>query len=881
MTARRLPTVSIRTKVHLGFALVLVFLITIGFIAQYRLQHSIQDGAWASHTEEVLGELIGAAGALGSAESHERGFILTGEQTLRERFQAAKQQTFVHLAKLRALTADNPAQQKRLDRLEPLMRQMLVEEEAALRREVRSPGQSYKLASIGDEDLMKRIRSLYVQIGGPEGRLLRQRSQASRQSSAVARAAVAIGSILGAISVFLCSLLVARHLRRREIAEARLIEMQQGLEERVKERTAELASLAASLQREISDRQQAEEQLRESERRHRMLFEDSPVPMVVYDTETLDFLAQNPAVEELFGYTREELGSRTLRDLQAPEGLAEFEEQLKDAKTLDPYRRVNQVSCKDGRKLTVESRGRTVQFGGRPARLSLITDITEQKRLESQLQQSQKMEAVGRLAGGIAHDFNNLLTVILGYSDTILRKLDLNNPMHSRVSEIQAAGRRAADLTGQLLAFSRKQILQPQTLQLNSVVSNISQMLRRLLGEDIQVTLHLDAALGQIQADPTQLEQVLVNLAVNARDAMPDGGKLVIETDNAEITEQSALLQGIPRGKYILLAVSDTGCGMDESTKAKIFEPFFTTKEVGKGTGLGLSMVLGVVQQSGGTVTVYSEPGVGTTFRLYLPRCDSPVSQPEESTPKALPAAKGERILLVEDEDRVRALACEILQDAGYQVLEARNGLEALEIAATFAEAPALLVTDVVMPKMSGPQLADRLRIKWPNLPVVLTSGYTDRAVLGRGSLPENTPFLQKPYTPASLVQQVHATLERTIRPTVLVIDDEANIRQLLRTIFEEGGYTVIEAINGREALAKMSGHDIKLVVTDLVMPEQEGLETIQTLRRRFPEVKILAISGAFAGSYLKMAGQLGADRVLPKPFQREQVLKAAEESLA
>lgn len=718
-------------------------------------------------------------------------------------------------------------------------------------------------------------------------RLLRSSDDAAR----VARDVIDTSGILATLTVLFCFVLVARHLRGREEAEATLLRMQQGLEERVEERTGELARLAASLQTEVAERREIEKQLRESEqryrlvakasngtvwdwnlvsdrlqwsegaktifgyaseairpeealdrvhpddkerviagvravlnsgqdywsdeyrhkradgsyadvlsrgqvvrdpegkplrligstldltehrqaeralqeseRRYRMLFEDSPLPMLVYEAETLNLLAVNTAAEELFGYTRAEFLKMTLRDLSDPAELPAFLDRMKELGRFESYKTLDCVHRKEGQSVTIESRGHIIQFGGRRAWLSLITDITEQKRLESQLQQSQKMEAVGRLAGGIAHDFNNLLTVILGYSDSILRKLDRRDPVHGKVAEIQAAGRRAADLTGQLLAFSRKQILQPQTLELNKVVSNISQMLRRVLGEDVHVTLHLDAALGQIRADPAQLEQVLVNLSVNARDAMPDGGKLLIETHNAEITPEAASLQGIPAGQYVLLAVSDTGFGMDEATKAKIFEPFFTTKEVGKGTGLGLSMVLGVVQQSGGSVTVYSEPGVGTTFRLYLPRADNHVVQFAELAQKVLPAANKETILLVEDEDRVRALACVVLQEAGYTVLEATNGLEALEIAGRSEIPPALLLTDVVMPKLNGLQLAQQLRDKWPNLPVVFTSGYTDHALLGRGGLRKDAPFLQKPYTSASLLEQVATVLERAMR---------------------------------------------------------------------------------------------------------------------
>jgi PAS domain S-box-containing protein len=639
------------------------------------------------------------------------------------------------------------------------------------------------------------------------------------------------------------------------------------VEGEVLERTAELRASKSALQH--------------SERRYRMLFEDSPVPMVVFDAETLVFLAVNEVAEQLYGYTREELLRLTLEDTRAPEDVPQLLEFLKRTEAADSYRGSFRIRRKDGHTLAIETRGRTIEFLGRRARLALMTDITEQKRLESQLQQSQKMEAIGRLAGGIAHDFNNLLTVILGYSDSVLHKLGANHPLQPKVAEIHAAGERAANLTSQLLAFSRKQILQPQTLLLNDVIGNIVQMLERVLGEDIKVDLLLDSDLGQVQADVTQLEQVLLNLAVNARDAMPHGGQLVIETHNCELQQQQASLQGLPPGHYVVLSVSDTGCGMDEVTKSRIFEPFFTTKEVGKGTGLGLSMVLGVVQQSEGAISVYSELGVGTTFRIYLPRIDAPAFQNAETNCEpAVPIASGTVILLAEDEEKVRTLAREALSEAGYTVLEARDGKHALEVAEGCTRAPAMLLTDVVMPGMSGPELAEQLRDKWSGLPVIYTSGYTDHALLTRRTLRLDTPFLQKPYSRASLLTQVAAVLEnaRTPKQAVLIVEDDSALRTLLRANFEESGYAVLEAANGGEAIAKLHSNEIKLLITDLVMPECDGVETIQAVRKHHPDVKILAISGAFEGSFLRLANKIGADAVLRKPFKREEVLKAAEQ---
>ncbi len=683
---------------------------------------------------------------------------------------------------------------------------------------------------------------------------------------------------VGLLVMFFISILVGRVATTRKRVERVLRTANEELEEKVSARTADLSETAASLEAEVTEHRKTEEQLRQSEQRYRLLFEDSPLAMIVFDAETLAFLAVNETAEELYGYTRQELLRMKLPHTWPTKDVPAMMDVLETIKKDEARAQTFITQPKSGKLMTLEARMRTIDFGGRRAQLALVTDVTEHKRLELQLRQSQKMEAIGSLAGGIAHDFNNLLTVILGYTDSILRKLNTADPICDKVSEIQAAGQRAANLTKQLLAFSRKQILKPQVLELNSVVSSISRMLQRLIGEDIQVSLHLDANLGQIQADPTQLEQVLINLAVNARDAMPTGGQLVIETHNIELDGHMAPLQGVPPGDYVLLVVSDTGCGMDEQTKTRVFEPFFTTKEVGKGTGLGLSMVFGVVQQSGGTVTIYSEVGIGTTFKIYLPRLDAPVPQiAEPIRSHSLLATPGDTILLVEDEPSLRALAREVLREAGYIVFEAASGKEALQVAETFSAEPALLLTDVVMPEMSGLELAQQLGAKWPGLAVIYTSGYTDHALLERNALRQDMPFLQKPYMPDSLLEQVAAVLEKKRRPFVLIVDDEKQIRDQLRASFESLGYPVLDASNGRQAMAQVRIHPIKLVITDLVMPEQDGMEMIQALRRSYPDVKIIAISGACGGAYLGTANKLGADRVLQKPFGQEQVLEMAE----
>ena len=399
--------------------------------------------------------------------------------------------------------------------------------------------------------------------------------------------------------------------------------------------------------------------------------------------------------------------------------------------------------------------------GGEGGLILHFIDVTEQKNLEVQFAQSQKMQAVGQLAGGVAHDFNNLLTAITGYSELTLRRLPAEDPLRQNIEEINKAGDRAAALTRQLLAFSRKQVLQPKVLDLNAIVSELEKMLRRLIGENVELRTALGAGLGSVRADPGQVEQIIMNLAINARDAMPQGGKLTVETKNVHLDEDYAKNHvAVTPGPYVMLAVSDTGAGMSEQTQKQIFEPFFTTKEAGKGTGLGLSTVYGIVKQSGGSIWVYSEVGRGTTFKIYLPRVDEGAEEYKRGAGTEETLQGAETILLAEDEEMVRKLARQVLEMYGYRVLEAANGGAALLICERHNEPIHLLITDVIMPEMSGRELADRLAQLRPAMKVLYMSGYTDDAIVHQGVLDEEANFIQKPFPTDALARKVREVLD-------------------------------------------------------------------------------------------------------------------------
>ncbi len=582
-------------------------------------------------------------------------------------------------------------------------------------------------------------------------------------------------ALLGAIAGYLAQTanLRAKELEKanaelqREIAERKRIQealdaARVELEARVEQRTLELARANEELKAEIAERRRAEETLRASEHRYRELFDGAKDLIYVHDLNG-NFTSINKAAQKITGYTADEALKMNIAQLVVPEDLETVYAMVARNLGGDPNATYElKIITKDGRRLTLEVSTHLVYRNGNPVAVQGIArDITERKRLEEQFLQSQKMEAVGRLAGGVAHDFNNLLTVIGAYSQMISDSLPDDDRLRGYAQEILWAAERAGTLTNRLLAFSRRQVVQPRIVDLNGLIVTLDNMLRRLIGEDIELKIVLEPGAGAVKADQSHLEQVIMNLVVNARDAMRTGGRLSIKTSRVELSESEKGGPDLPPGSYVVLEVIDTGVGMTPEVMGHLFEPFFTTKESGKGTGLGLSTVYGIVKQCGGDIQVRSTPGVGTHFTLYFPRANGQIAPPAERAPASTPPpADREVILLVEDEYGVRKLVRKMLMHQGYRVIEASCGEEALRICEQHPGPIHLLLSDVVMPNMSGRELASRLCAVRPELKVLYMTGYTEDAIVQHGVLEPGVAVLNKPFLSDVLARKVREVLD-------------------------------------------------------------------------------------------------------------------------
>jgi two-component system, cell cycle sensor histidine kinase and response regulator CckA len=605
-------------------------------------------------------------------------------------------------------------------------------------------------------------------------------------------------------------------------------------------------NIGFAVARDITSHVEAESWLLESEERYRLIFDLNPQQMWMYDDENYQILAVNEAALARYGYTREEFLNLTVFDLVHPDEKELAYSRLITHRQPGPRSGLWKHHRKDGAEMIVMGWSHPLPLAGRPARLSVAIDVTQERKLEEQLRQAQKMEAIGELAGGIAHDFNNLLTVINGYAEMGLRAA-AGTQLEPMLAAIEQAGDRAALLTSQLLAFSRRQVLQPELVSLNQIVHRVEPMLRRIAPESLDIALRLSPDLAPVRADAAQFEHVLLNLVINARDAMEGRhGRIVIETFNVMLGEDFAATHAdVQPGPHVLMTVTDSGHGMDAATVTRIFEPFFTTKPRGRGTGLGLPMVYGIVKQSGGHMSVYSEPGIGTTMKVYLPATEAlPGEVPplDDSTP-SVPAATGtETILLVEDDERVRRFTRTVLEDLGYQVIEAEDGNTALEQADAGGEIH-LLLSDVVLPRLGGREVAQRLAPRRPQMRVLFISGYTENAIVHHGVLDAGLNFLPKPFSPDSLARKVREVLDAPLRPRCVLLAAPAGpARDEMNRVLQEVGYSTILAATSAECVEHTRRRAIDLILSPLELPGHTPSEALSFLREEFPHIRIAAL---------------------------------------
>ncbi len=681
-------------------------------------------------------------------------------------------------------------------------------------------------------------------------------------------------------------------------------------------RDAEGRAVVLIVCEDVTEQKQAEEALKSSEKKFRELFEESK-DVVFFSTPEGKYIDINHAGVELYGYSSKEevLKLDISRDIYLnPEEREKFQSDLEQHGFVKDYEA--QFKRKDGEKLTVLVTANAVRDGGGSitAYRGIIRDVTNQRRLEGQLLQAQKMEAIGQLSGGIAHDFNNILTAIIGYATLLKMKIREDALMRSYVDQVLTASSRAKNITQNLLAFSRKQAIHPVPVQVNEIITNIEAMFTQLIREDIKLKTILADENMTIKADSGQIEQVLINLVTNARDAMPQGGTLTIETKPVEISDESGKRRVLAKqGKYASISVTDTGTGMDEKTKEKIFEPFFTTKETGKGTGLGLSIVYGIIKQHNGEITVYSEPGMGTTFRIYFPMIEATV---EKNRPQELPEARGgnETLLLAEDDAGVRNLNKTILSEAGYTVLEAADGEDAVRIFIENKDVIQLVLLDVIMPKKSGKEVFSRISSEKTNTGVLFMSGYSEHEIFEQGVLQKGQDFITKPATPQELLKKVREIIDRkrtyagkmteekpsavTKAPpsaehepegtktvgryegSIVVVEDDPQLLEYVSFLLKENGYAIHACSNAQDAVNALRNSVADVVLTDIVMPGISGLELLEAVHDRDPDMPVIVVT-AFAdlGKAVESVKKRAYDFIM-KPYDPEQLLRSLDKAV-
>jgi two-component system cell cycle sensor histidine kinase/response regulator CckA len=777
---------SLTTKGILVVAIPVCALLT-AMAVFYHLERKSQETAdWVAHTYRDRGEIRRVLLRLADADGAVHGYLLTGQESFLEAYRRARGEISQPLGELAQLAADNPEQRDRAPQVRTLAFQAF-DSMGELLREAgnrRAPDTQALERVQGETDAVRRELDT---MAASEDRLLAERTAQAYRADRRTEIAIYGGSAFGLLGGLLAALLFTTGIARRvrhveEVALrvvrglpvdhdvqgsdeiARLERTLKSTSERLVAQTEELREAHAGLESRVRERtaqlSAANQKLTEATALNNAVIQSSPLAIWAIDLEgKVSFW--NPAAERIFGWMEPEIIGKPVPVIP-PDMAEEYQawlERFRKGESLSGIERRRRK--KDGSPIEVVIWTAPLRDAGGNicGTITIDSDLTQHKLLEAQFRQSQKLEAVGRLAGGVAHDFNNLLTVIAGYSELLTAEAQDRPALLDYAREIQYSANRAGALTAQLLAFSRRQISQPRVLDLNEVVRHSMKLLRRVIGEDIEIETHLDAKLGRVKVDPIHVDQVIMNLVVNARDAMAAGGKLTIETANrtldADYLERHI---GVQAGPYCMLAVSDTGMGMDAETRSRLFEPFFTTKEAGKGTGLGLSIVYGIVKQSNGEIMVYSEPGQGTTFKIYFPMVEVPEELPAPEV-RASEFRGTETILLCEDDEAIRRLVHAMLSKQGYRVMDTSTPEEALQVSKQAGGPIQLLLTDIVMPRTSGFELMNAMRQTRPDLKVLYMSGYTDNQVSRSWAIEPDTPFIQKPFTAAALTQKVREAL--------------------------------------------------------------------------------------------------------------------------
>jgi signal transduction histidine kinase/CHASE3 domain sensor protein/DNA-binding response OmpR family regulator len=799
--------------------------------------------SWVRHTYQVIASIAQVRTDMQEAESGQRGYLITRRPQFLVPYNEGRQRISGHIATFRRLSADNPSEQRRADRLERLVRERF----AALDRSLAAAAEGDDLTAMleSGKTSMEEIRREVSAGIAEENGLLRERDRTRRQTENL-EIAFAIGA-----AVFTLGILI--------IAAAMLVRNNISLEASERSRANEAAILQATL--------------------------DSVREGIAYFTAEGLLCAYNASFCELLGIAASQVRLQVSRltemqemDLAFPPAARIFVRPALGEQPSD-----SQHIVRAGRELEVYRA--PVATGGF---LIGVVDVTARLRAEAMVRQSQKMEAIGHLTGGVAHDFNNLLQIISANLDLAVSAGNSAERLQERLQNAISAVARGSRLTGQLLAFARRQTLEPRSIDLGRVIRDTSEMLRRTLGERIEVETVIAGGLWNTLVDPSQVENMILNLAINARDAMPDGGKLTLEVANAMLDEAYAAGHAeVAPGQYVMLAVTDTGTGMTREVMARVFEPFFTTKPEGRGTGLGLAQAYGFVKQSGGHIKLYSEPGEGTTIKIYLPRTRREQDM-IDTMPAGVPRGDNERVLVVEDDEGVRAAVVDMLGELGYRVLKAENAEEGLAVLEK--QQVDLLFTDVVMPgAIPTREFTRRAQQMQPGLKVLYTSGYTQNSIVHNGKLDEDAVLLSKPYRRDELARKLRGVLSgaapapaapAAARPAgprgkVLVVEDVALIRMTTVDMAEQIGFDVVEAGDGHEALSVLDRHpDIAILLTDLGLPGMNGRELVEEVLRRRPDMKVVIATGYSTPGEEAPRGNV---RFLTKPFDMAQLRRALD----